>query len=199
MNQIALRRRATKSLPYDAEVEYLNFNGNCFIDTGYIPKGANIRIKTKVKFVGYTDNTNWTPWFQAYTNENTGCHRFIRVNSNNTNVYAYNGAKANGGGTTIPVTLNTTYTIDMNKQVLSINDKTYNLLSPSNVLNTGVLRIGHNKVLLYYYYFQVYDNEQLIIDYNPVRIGNVGYMYDKVSGQLFGNSGTGNFILGADK
>lgn len=188
-----------KPLPYDAEVEYLNFNGNCVIDTGYIPKGANIRIKTKVKFVGYTDNTSWIPWFAAYTNENTGCHRFIRVNNRNDAVYAFNGAKANGGGTTIHVTLDTIYTIDMNKSVLLINDKTYNLNSPLNVLNTGVLRIGHNKVLLFYYYFQVYDNEQPIIDYNPVRIGNVGYMYDKVSCQLFGNNGTGNFILGPDK
>jgi hypothetical protein len=37
------------------------------------------------------------------------------------------------------------------------------------------------------------------IDLVPVRIGNVGYMYDKVSGKLFGNAGTGNFILGPDK
>lgn len=35
-------------------------------------------------------------------------------------------------------------------------------------------------------------------DLIPVRIGNTGYMYDKVSGQLFGNSGTGDFILGPD-
>jgi hypothetical protein len=33
----------------------------------------------------------------------------------------------------------------------------------------------------------------------PVRVGNVGYMYDKVNGKLFGNSGTGSFTLGADK
>jgi hypothetical protein len=33
----------------------------------------------------------------------------------------------------------------------------------------------------------------------PVRVGTTGYMYDKVSGQLFGNVGTGDFILGADK
>lgn len=32
----------------------------------------------------------------------------------------------------------------------------------------------------------------------PVRIGNTGYMYDTVSGQLFGNTGTGDFILGPD-
>lgn len=35
-------------------------------------------------------------------------------------------------------------------------------------------------------------------DLIPVRIGNTGYMYDKVSGQLFGNSGNGDFILGPD-
>lgn len=37
-----------------------------------------------------------------------------------------------------------------------------------------------------------------ILDLIPVRVGNVGYMYDKVSGQLFGNAGTGDFILGPD-
>lgn len=33
----------------------------------------------------------------------------------------------------------------------------------------------------------------------PVRIETTGYMYDKVSGQLFGNAGTGSFTLGPDK
>jgi hypothetical protein len=33
----------------------------------------------------------------------------------------------------------------------------------------------------------------------PVKDNGVGYMYDKVSGQLFGNAGTGSFILGNDK
>ena len=35
-------------------------------------------------------------------------------------------------------------------------------------------------------------------DMIPVRVGTVGYMYDKVSGQLFGNSGTGAFLYGLD-
>jgi hypothetical protein len=47
--------------------------------------------------------------------------------------------------------------------------------------------------------FQLWDaNSVLIRDIIPVRVGNVGYMYDNVSGQLFGNAGTGNFILGND-
>ena len=37
-----------------------------------------------------------------------------------------------------------------------------------------------------------------VIDFIPVRVGTVGYMYDRVSGQLFGNAGTGAFILGPD-
>jgi hypothetical protein len=49
------------------------------------------------------------------------------------------------------------------------------------------------------YYFKIYSNNGLVRDLIPVRVGQVGYMYDKVSGQLFGNSGTGEFILGADK
>ena len=49
----------------------------------------------------------------------------------------------------------------------------------------------------------IYDkNNEKILDLIPVRIGTTGYMYDKVSRKLFGNSGTGNFILppgGGDK
>lgn len=37
------------------------------------------------------------------------------------------------------------------------------------------------------------------MDFIPVRKGNVGYMFDRVSGQLFGNAGTGAFIIGPDK
>lgn len=45
----------------------------------------------------------------------------------------------------------------------------------------------------------IYDSDNnKIFDAIPVRIGTIGYMYDKVSHQLFGNSGTGNFILGPD-
>jgi hypothetical protein len=38
-----------------------------------------------------------------------------------------------------------------------------------------------------------------IQDLIPVRKDGVGYMYDKVSGNLLGNSGTGDFVIGPDK
>lgn len=35
-------------------------------------------------------------------------------------------------------------------------------------------------------------------EFIPVRVGQVGYLYDNVSGQLFGNAGTGSFTYGND-
>jgi hypothetical protein len=49
------------------------------------------------------------------------------------------------------------------------------------------------------YSCKITDNGTVVRDFIPVRVGQTGYMYDKVSGQLFGNSGTGSFILGRDK
>ena len=48
-------------------------------------------------------------------------------------------------------------------------------------------------------YVKIYQNGILVRDYIPVRVGDVGCFYDRVSGQLFGNAGTGAFIIGPDK
>lgn len=48
-------------------------------------------------------------------------------------------------------------------------------------------------------YLKIYESGVLIRDFIPVRIGTVGYLYDKVSNKLYGNSGTGSFVLGPDK
>ena len=42
------------------------------------------------------------------------------------------------------------------------------------------------------------STNQKLRDLIPVRKNGVGYMYDRVSGQLLGNSGTGDFVLGPD-
>ena len=46
--------------------------------------------------------------------------------------------------------------------------------------------------------FKLTKSGSVVFDAIPVRVGTVGYMYDRVSGQLFGNLGTGDFILGPD-
>lgn len=48
------------------------------------------------------------------------------------------------------------------------------------------------------YYLKLWQGQTLVGDFIPVRIGTTGYLYDQVSGELFGNLGSGNFILGPD-
>ena len=47
-------------------------------------------------------------------------------------------------------------------------------------------------------YFKIAKDNQTIMELYPVRIGQVGYMYDTISSQLLGNAGTGDFVLGPD-
>ena len=64
------------------------------------------------------------------------------------------------------------------------------------VFSGGVIQSPSNNRL---FAAQFVKDGVLVRDYIPVRIGTTGYMYDKVSKQLFGNSGRGAFYLGPDK
>jgi hypothetical protein len=49
------------------------------------------------------------------------------------------------------------------------------------------------------YWAKYWEAGVLMRDFIPVRKGSTGYMYDRVSGHLFGNeASTGDFILGND-
>ena len=58
----------------------------------------------------------------------------------------------------------------------------------------GTIYCGKYKVS----YLQIYSDGALARDMIPVRIGSEGAMYDRVSGQIFRNQGTGSFIYGPD-
>ena len=48
-------------------------------------------------------------------------------------------------------------------------------------------------------YYKLWDGDELLQDMIPVRVGQVGYLYDRVSGNFFGNvAGSGAFVLGND-
>ena len=51
---------------------------------------------------------------------------------------------------------------------------------------------------LKFYDFKLIQDGNLVLDLIPVRVGQVGYIYDRVSKRLFGNAGTGEFVLGPD-
>ena len=173
---------------YDAEVAYLESTGTQWIDTGYTFSGTSKR-EFKVVFLS------------------SGNYGFCYgANSNGNEVLLGTIASYLNGANFASIALNTLYeiTIDCTTGAAScvINGltKATSQGSPNNgaehLFNYSGISNSNIKWRLYHY--KIYDNNVLVRDFIPVRVGQVGYLYDKVSGQLFGNEGTGDFVLGQD-
>lgn len=211
MIELARRRMMMggSALPYDAEVEYLECTGTQYIDTLVNP---SYTINYEVDFT-YMHNGNNSGLFGA-KNSNV-----ISTSANNfcNSVYINNvsniGCEDNGVslGDWQQLSNTSRYTVLVQNRKYYINgvlmaksssttkykftSVTYGLLK-FKFINGYDTRIGFRARL---HACKIWDSAILIRDFIPVRVGNVGYMYDRVSRQLFGNSGTGQFIIGQDK
>lgn len=210
MNPLLIRRRGmmmSKSLPYDAEVEYLQGSGTQFINTGIIATEA-----TDIK-VQLSDNSVVNRWIFGAR---------VGFNNNALGMFCTNNAVNKWQVTRRNVTTQEfTFTTDSQYGIstfeLTTSDTfvgtrgsftaTLNITGGSGTLNTSVPiylfcinnnGVASSKASINIHGCEIYENNVLQIDLIPVRVGTVGYMYDRVSGQLFGNAGTGAFVLGPD-
>ena len=192
---------AGKRLPYDAEVEYLESTGTQWIDTG-----VKITVDCLFDFAVAKTRSNYNCVFFGTRNSGDGVSDNLQcyLNSNDYNVSAeYNRIKlyttsvlntSNWDSGVVPV-INQMYefvgaycvpTMQTTTQTMPLFAfKTVNTLNTANC----ACRIGH---------WTVYTPSKVLRDFVPVRKGTVGYRYDRVSGKLFGNAGTGDFVLGPD-
>lgn len=176
-------------------IEYLESSGTQYIDTGYIPNnetGFYIRAFCTTTggnhmAIGVRENRGDTrlainystkleiDWntYEEFNIPHTNVWTEVDNNFLNTRVGKIDGVVKR---TNYPTLANITKPI----YVFAINYSTKNMF-------TG--RISNVKIS---------QGQDIVMNLIPVRVGQVGYMYDKVSGQLFGNAGTGNFILGPD-
>lgn len=207
------RRRVCggKKLPYDAEIEYLEGTGTQWINTlhrvsssetiefefydwdgqidvflfGLSNDSTTFRIGELSlghthKLRSYFGNYRKTEWLE--TNNIRGKHILFVGNANQV---TYTNLE-NG----------TSYTTRLNERIDNVNEPYLTDLS-LYIFKANNVNLQSCKYKLIR--FTCYDNNKKTLDLIPVRVGQTGYMYDKVSGQLFGNSGTGEFILGPDK
>ena len=195
------RRRVCggKGLPYDAEIEYLESSGTQYIDTNVIQAddlvinctylGVRSNVPNGTIFgCGYLDNSRYNILVRYYDGRN------------------YNPWFANINNVKVALP-STPSTIELKFGSTICNGVEYSLSSVAGTLsNYSMYLFSANKDNKPWrnqpcriYSFSISRNNQKIIDFIPVRVGTTGYMYDKVSGTLFGNNGTGSFILGADK
>ena len=183
-----------KTSPYDAEVEYLKTDfssGYPYIATGILAT-TSIRLEMKCSF----QNTS-TGRHGAYSNN---ARFYFGVASGkwicglNSTSYNHNIATAD----------NNVHDFVMSSEGFYIDGvKKVNSGSASSNVNIWIFNANgtpsYPKCCVYS--CKIYNGDVLVRDFIPVRKGHVGYLYDKVSGTLFGktNQQANNFILGPDK
>lgn len=193
-----------KALPYDAEIEYLETTGTQWIDTGIIPttttyvrsKFVNLNATGEV-IIGFHD-TEGNAWrlFNVFSER-----IYFDMPSNNNNPLRMN--KFSGGivvNALYEYELGNRYVKDLTTGINILEDATLSTRNGTNSIGVSGTKKGGTTLVTSrnrFYYVQIYDGS-ILFDGIPVRVGQTGYLYDKVSGKLFGNSGTGDFILGPD-
>lgn len=180
--------------PYTHKIEYLQSSGTQYIDTEIIPDANTcFRVDTTITNngdiqMGAYYNMNYRFHMGKYSNAfsfGIGNKQITPVNHDN-NRHTF---EINSGGTA--KLDDTSYDVGAAYAGTGINHPI--CLCARNTNGT----VDHN-IQGNLYSAQIYQGGVLVRDMYPVRVGQVGYMYDRVSKRLFGNSGTGTFTLGPD-
>ena len=195
------------SKPYDAEIEFLQSSTSGeIIDTGI--GGLDVDAIEIKYLVGV-----WYPYYSLfgnYINETYNVWRLIQSNSSTSkNVGAYVGARASDGWNSVAGgEKNIEHTIYMSAASIMCDGVQFSetIAKPQgdqNASNIALFAASLTAPLWYNinmrcYFFKAWRNNNLVCDLIPCRIGQKGYMYDRVSGSMIEAYGGGNFILGND-
>lgn len=186
------------ALPYDAEVEYLESTGTQRIDTGVL---ATLAYGCKIDLEDVA-----TASYNCFIRNNTS--NDFCIGSNNSNpLSSYLRLRsaltwANGIGAKKSFEIKNGV-IKANGSQVGTYDASMPLAANANVIGLFASLGGGTPAKCKIFSCEIYEsNSVLVRDFIPVRVGSggsaVGYMYDRVSGQLFGNAGTGAFVIGPD-
>lgn len=203
----------TRSAPYDAEIEYLESTGTQWIDTQVVANRTNFKALVCLSLTSlttqallassktesglfkrsyvlyYDDGNNLLKMYSTFVNGTWDSNRCASVGQKTINT-RYN----------VEITLtngNVTLT-DLDSGIFStkLADTPPNVTLGLGANNNpdGILAPSFAK----FYSCKLYSSGTLVRDFIPVRVGQTGYLYDRVSQTLFGNQGSGNFKLGKD-
>ena len=188
-----------KQLPYDAEVEYLESTGTQYISTMLIPTRVNVGLKP----IGAA-----TPQYaNAYFGVNNGGSRTTGLYSDTKDTLA--ARNYNNDNVEFSALWLIFHNVSFDINTVSVDGVTKKLKTNFYDVDQGFKSFGlfdipqkstESTPKSAISYCKMWDeDDNLMADFIPVRVGDIGYMYDRVSGQLFGNQGSGAFIIGPDK
>ena len=184
--------------PYDAEVEYLESTGTQYIDIGIVPDAS-----TGISVI--CESSSSADTYVAGLRETSGNTRWGIGHDTNGYYYGYGGFGASIVNST-KVTASLNWKADGKFSVTdgvisnSLTLPTFSFVPTLNVRLFGAIRTYSTpyKWSGKIYGVKISQGADIIMDMKPVRIGNIGYMYDRITGALLGNNGTGDFLLGRD-
>lgn len=177
-------------LPYDAEIEYLEADGTQWLSTGVTAKnGIDVIIDCLYTYspsnakvmVGPSPNGGW---WAGSINGHWGVAG--RPDNNPSSLVRH----------IVSVNYNTQTQLYVDGVLYQQQNRSGTVANPIALFNAYNSSFKSNARL---YSAIIKDGDTVVFDAIPVRVGQTGYMYDRISGTLFGNSGTGDFILGNDK
>lgn len=192
-----------RRLPYNAEVEYLESTGTQWIDTG-ATGNLNTRLEIVFEVTGFDTHYAICGFYLS----GSSAQITVPCNFDNAGLYARFGDKYISSGMAVSEGRHT-YTSD--RAGLTIDGvsrgtfgATADFTTPESLAVFRFKGLDRNFSKGRMLSCRFYDGGTLIRDMIPVRFTNElgqseGAMYDRVSGQLFRNQGTGAFIVGPDK
>lgn len=187
---------AGKRLPYDAEVEYLESTGTQWIDSGakvYSDSNAELGVEllstSEIAFFGSSTSTD----------------RFVLRSLSGNLSFGYGSWWQNLSASLMGSTMHVLATSQNYGQAASsiiCDGVSYSGNAAAAKSGTDTFQIfncfRNNMGACRIYYCKIYRGSNVVFDGIPVRKGAVGYLYDRVSGELFRNAGTGAFVIGPD-
>ena len=199
--------------PYDAEIAYLESTGTQYINTGIVPTPT-----LSLDCSGYFPNGSPGMRFGSRASANSECFYAVGVISNSANLVRYSfGASGTWDELQRYTAAKPHRRFILNASTKSVfieySDGASEVLSFSQSAFTGSFP-------LFLFAFnnagtasssasgtrlsacRIFDGSTLVRDFQPVRVGSgssaVGYLYDRVSGTLFGNAGDNNAGFAAE-
>lgn len=177
------------------KLEYIQSSGTQYIDTGFKPN-QDTRVVTKISFDAVTSSSS----SYAFGAANSGSSGMFEISTGN------NMIRLGYGGTAVVQTFPSTkpFTIDFNKNVVTINEAAYTLTAATFTGTHSMYICDTNRGRAYraipavtVYSFRIYDNGTLVRDFIPCKnaSGVVG-MWDDVNSVFYQNAGSGTFDAG---
>jgi len=176
-----------RGLPYDAEVEYLESTGTQWIDTGVESTNVDTIFEATFAMRNIPSGNSFFGADSILTGAQSGKIALTQVAMNANTFY----------------TTKLVYTVGSNRLVyvdgeLAATASNYHVVYPIKLFALGAGGSDASIGSFLISHVEIWLDGVLVRDMIPVRKGGVGYMYDRVSKQLFGNQGTDDFVIGPD-